>query len=175
MFRNPGPLFKLSTSLLIVSILFSNHPFPIFSYYSLREKCPYWKLFWSAFSRIRTVYGEISQTECGKIRTRTTPNTGTFYAVTGKEFHQWIFVNSQYFFAYFGENFAIFEKLPQDKAAISNIEEELHKLDKLKFFFILQFSLRTFVLAQRRLTRKSKDYVDSYVTRLSDQNQLKYI
>ena len=27
--------------------------------YSLREKCPYLELFWSAFSRIRTKYGEI--------------------------------------------------------------------------------------------------------------------
>ena len=26
---------------------------------SLREKCPYWKLFWSVFSHIRTKYGEI--------------------------------------------------------------------------------------------------------------------
>ena len=26
---------------------------------SLREKCPYSELFWSAFSRIRTKYGEI--------------------------------------------------------------------------------------------------------------------
>ena len=24
----------------------------------LREKCPYFELFWSAFSRIRTAYGE---------------------------------------------------------------------------------------------------------------------
>ena len=27
--------------------------------YSLREKCPYSELFWSAFSRIRTEYGEM--------------------------------------------------------------------------------------------------------------------
>ena len=26
---------------------------------TLREKCPYWKFFWSVFSRIRTEYGEI--------------------------------------------------------------------------------------------------------------------
>ena len=41
--------------------------------YTLREKCPYSELFWSAFSRIRT--------EFGKIRTRITPNTDTFYSV----------------------------------------------------------------------------------------------
>ena len=40
---------------------------------SLREKCPYSKLFWSVFSRI--------QSECGKMRTKITPNTDTFYAV----------------------------------------------------------------------------------------------
>ena len=28
-------------------------------YYRLRKKCPYSELFWSAFSRIRTEYGEI--------------------------------------------------------------------------------------------------------------------
>ena len=49
----------------------------------LREKCPYSQLFWSAFSRIRTEY-EVSlriQSKCGKMRTRITPNTDTFYAV----------------------------------------------------------------------------------------------
>ena len=53
---------------------------------TLREKCPYSELFWSVFSRIWTEYGEILrishfQSKCGKIRTRKTPNTGTFYAV----------------------------------------------------------------------------------------------
>ena len=40
---------------------------------TLREKCPYSELFWPIFSSIRTKYG--------KIRTRITPNTDTFYAV----------------------------------------------------------------------------------------------
>ena len=40
---------------------------------SLPEKCPYWELVWSAFSRI--------QSECREMRTRITPNTDTFYAV----------------------------------------------------------------------------------------------
>ena len=49
---------------------------------ALREKCPYSELLWSTFSRIRTEYGEIRiQSECGKIRTRITPNTNNFYAV----------------------------------------------------------------------------------------------
>ena len=39
---------------------------------TLREKCPYSELFWSAISRIWTEYGEIS---------RITPNTDTFYAI----------------------------------------------------------------------------------------------
>ena len=41
--------------------------------HSPREKCPYMRLFWSAFSRIRTEYGQT--------RTRITPNPDTFYAV----------------------------------------------------------------------------------------------
>ena len=56
---------------------------------SLRENCPYLELFWPAFSRVRTEYGEIQYLSVfspnagkyGKIRTRITPNTDTFYAV----------------------------------------------------------------------------------------------
>ena len=50
---------------------------------SLREKCPYSELFWSAFSRIRTEYSVSLriQSECGKIWTRISPNTDTFYTV----------------------------------------------------------------------------------------------
>ena len=40
---------------------------------ALREKCPYPEFFWSVFSCI--------QSECGKILSRKTPNTDTFYAV----------------------------------------------------------------------------------------------
>ena len=40
---------------------------------SLRKKCPYLELFWSAFPSIRTEYG--------KMRNRITPNTNTFQAV----------------------------------------------------------------------------------------------
>ena len=52
----------------------------------MREMCPYSELVCSVFSRIRTEYGEISvslrvQSKCGKIRTRITPNTDTFYTV----------------------------------------------------------------------------------------------
>ena len=53
--------------------------------YALCKKCPYSELFWSAFSRIWTEYGEYYvflriQSKCGKMRTRLTPNTDTFYA-----------------------------------------------------------------------------------------------
>ena len=50
---------------------------------SLREKCPYSEFFCTLFSLIRTEYGEIGdiQSECGKMRTRKTPNTDTFQAV----------------------------------------------------------------------------------------------
>ena len=55
-------------------------------WYSLRETCPYSELFWSVFSRIRTKYGEIDfprfESKCGKMRTRITPDTDTFHAVT---------------------------------------------------------------------------------------------
>ena len=56
----------------------------IHSCYSLRKKCLYSKLFWFAFSRIWTEYGEIlciSPYSVGKMRTRLIPNTDTFYAV----------------------------------------------------------------------------------------------
>ena len=37
---------------------------------SLREKCPYWELFLSVFSRIRTEYGEITRTSPYSVRMR---------------------------------------------------------------------------------------------------------
>ena len=57
----------------------------LYSNTTLRKKCPYSKLFWSTFSRIRTEYGEIRsistiQSKCGKMRTRITPNKDTFIA-----------------------------------------------------------------------------------------------
>ena len=64
-------------------------------YDSLRKKCPYSELFWSLFSRIRTnterygVYLRI-QSKCGKIRTRITPNTDTFRAVTNIALHSYV-------------------------------------------------------------------------------------
>ena len=51
---------------------------------TLRKKYPYSDLLWSVTSRIRTEYGEVqtirrdTQFECGKIRTKTTPNTDNF-------------------------------------------------------------------------------------------------
>ena len=55
---------------------------------SLLKACPYSEFFWSVFLRIRTEYGEIQsisplriQSECGKIRTRQTPNTDNFQAI----------------------------------------------------------------------------------------------
>ena len=48
--------------------------FNVFSSYpTQRQNYPYFELFWSVFSRIRTEYG--------KIRTRITPNTDTFHAL----------------------------------------------------------------------------------------------
>ena len=53
---------------------------------ALRKKCPYSDLFWPAFSRVWTEYGEILrilriQFVCGEIRISITPNTDTFHAV----------------------------------------------------------------------------------------------
>ena len=45
-----------------------------------REKCLYSEFVWSVFSRILREYGEI-QSECGRMRTRKTPNTDSFHAV----------------------------------------------------------------------------------------------
>ena len=59
---------------------------PHFLEFGLREKCPNSELFWSAFSRIRTEYGEMRSfspysVRMWKMRTRITPNTDTFHAV----------------------------------------------------------------------------------------------
>ena len=57
---------------------------------TLRKKCPYLELFWSAFFPHFPAFGlnterySVSlriQSECGKMRTRITLNTGTFYTV----------------------------------------------------------------------------------------------
>ena len=50
------------------------------------KKCPYSKLFWSVFSTFGLNAQRYSvslriQSECGKIRTRVTPNTDTFHAI----------------------------------------------------------------------------------------------
>ena len=48
---------------------------------ALCKNCPYSELFWSAFSRIWTEYSVslCIKSECGKMRTRITLNTETFY------------------------------------------------------------------------------------------------
>ena len=53
---------------------------------TLRKKCLYLELIWSAFSSTWIEYGEIwvslhIQSECRKLRTRITPNMETFHAV----------------------------------------------------------------------------------------------
>ena len=60
--------------------------FKSFVYTTLCEEYPYLGLYWSAFPRIWTDFGEILlfsciQFECQKIQTRITPNIDTFYAV----------------------------------------------------------------------------------------------
>ena len=60
---------------------------------SLRKKCRYSQLFWSAFSRIQTEYGEILflpiESKCRKMRTRITPNMDTFHALSKQVLVAW--------------------------------------------------------------------------------------
>ena len=58
--------------------------FPLSIYLALRKKCPYSELFWSGFfphSDAFPAFGRIEN--AGKIRTRITLNTDTFYTVFG--------------------------------------------------------------------------------------------
>ena len=48
---------------------------------SLCEKCPCLEFFWFVFFRIWFEYAVRIQSECGKIRTRKTPNTENFHVV----------------------------------------------------------------------------------------------
>ena len=64
---------------------------------TLRGKCPYLEFFWSVFSAIQTEYGEMLRifpysAQSGKTRTKTTPNTDTFQAVTliFAQFKNWL-------------------------------------------------------------------------------------
>ena len=50
--------YELTISLIILILIFSKHHC-LFLWLGLREKCPYSELLWSAFSRIRTQYGEV--------------------------------------------------------------------------------------------------------------------
>ena len=75
--------------------------------YPLSKKCPYSELFWSAFSRIWTEYGEMLRISpysvrmgenAGKMRTRITPNIDTLYVVIVK--NTWVLVLSTIFMAW---------------------------------------------------------------------------
>ena len=58
----------------------------------MHKKCPYLEFVWSVFSRIPSVR---IQFECGKIKTRKTPNTAIFYAVPAAVC--FFFINSKIF------------------------------------------------------------------------------
>ena len=60
--REFNPVADSKRSLICNLTIFLRNPDDI----PLREKCPYSELFWSAFSRIRTEYGEIRS--AGEIR-----------------------------------------------------------------------------------------------------------
>ena len=46
--------------------------------YTLRERCPYSELFWSAFSRIRTEYGDILHISPHSVRMRENADQNNF-------------------------------------------------------------------------------------------------
>ena len=54
-----GALLGVNLLCLVLLLSKSSRKFPFSYSFSLREKCPYSDLIWSAFSRIRTEYGEI--------------------------------------------------------------------------------------------------------------------
>ena len=59
------------------------HVLVINYYFPLREMCLCSEFLWSEVSRICTEYGEILHiSQCGKIRTRKTPNTDFFHPVS---------------------------------------------------------------------------------------------
>ena len=64
---------------------------------ALLKKCPYSELLWSAFSLIWTEYSVHLriQSECGKIRTRITPNTDIFHALQLKAVRYFYFLISK--------------------------------------------------------------------------------
>ena len=83
-------LVHLSIQILTLEI----HSFKPLRYISLRKKCPFSELLWSAFfphfSRIFPQYREVRsisphsvwmRENAGKMQTRITPNTDTFYTV----------------------------------------------------------------------------------------------
>ena len=77
-FMNYGTMFRKCESTNLtqpISVVDSS--------FTLRKRCPYSKLLWSVFPRIRLEYGASLgiHSECREIRTRITPNTDTFHVV----------------------------------------------------------------------------------------------
>ena len=61
------------------------------AFFAQHKKCPYSEFFWSIYSHIWSEYSVLSiQSECGKIRTRKTPNTEIFHGLYWKwQFKYW--------------------------------------------------------------------------------------
>ena len=57
--------------------------------FALRKKCPYSKLFWSAFSLMRTEYGEMYSFRMRESANQKIPNTDTFHTVSRTLFTQY--------------------------------------------------------------------------------------
>ena len=76
-------VLNIPLSSIIQYTWFFNRTIPVYKQVALRKKCPYSELFWSVFPGfgLNTERYEVFlriQSECGKIRTRITPNTDTF-------------------------------------------------------------------------------------------------
>ena len=102
--KSNGSIFVIKMMALIATIIIIANNIAS-SFYrkknSLREKCLYSEVFWSAFSLIQTEYERHSislriQSECAKMWTRVTPNTDFFNAAITlsdsrkkSSFHEW--------------------------------------------------------------------------------------
>ena len=94
----------------------------------MQKKCPYSKLFWSAFSWIRTESG--IQSEYVKMRTRITPNKDTFHAVYQTD-----------------SMIKIFEKYQWGSSILVKLQAYSHKIEHFQWHILIGLVLcRTAIL-----------------------------
>ena len=113
---------------------------------TLREKCPYSELLWSAFFRIPTQYGEI--------RIRITPNTETFQAVKISKGEEKQFSLCSVLKKYKTSIYYIILRLMSKSIQIHNFYHDFMFL-KLKPFLFVNVEDNTFGLNGKCLTSKT--------------------